>query len=124
MANRVGGIIRVSVDGSEVRAKGDFTWNLGLPKNEPVIGAGYPHGFKSVPQNSMIEGAVTDTSDLDLVALVSVTDSTVILELPNGKSIVLRQAYYAGEGEGTTQEGEVKVKWESPFPAEVLGGSF
>ena len=123
MAQRVGGIIRVSVNGQEVRAKGDFTWTLGLPKNEAVIGAGYPHGYKSTPQVSMIEGGVTDTSDLDVKALVSVTDSTIILELPNGKSIVLRSAYFAGDGEGQTQEGEIKVKWESPYPAEILGAA-
>ena len=120
MAERVGGIIRVSVDGSEVRAKGDFTWNLGLAKRESVIGAGYPHGYKEMPQVAFIEGGVTDTSDLDLKAMMSVTDSTIILELPNRKSIVLRNAYFAGEGEGTTAEGEVKVKWESPHEAEVL----
>ena len=117
---RVGGIIRVTVDGSEVRAKGDFTWNLGVNKREAVIGAGYVHGYKETPQVAMIEGEVTDTSDLDLIAMMSVTDSTVILELPDSKSIVLRSAYYASEGEGTTAEGAVKVKWESPSPAEVI----
>lgn len=121
--SRVGGIIRVTVDGTEVRAKGDFTFNLGQPKREAVIGAGYPHGYKETPQVAFIEGEVTDTTDLDLVALVSVTNSTVILELANSKSVVLRGAYYAADGEGTTQEGAVKVKWESPFPAEVLGAT-
>jgi hypothetical protein len=117
---RVGGIIRVTVDGTEVRAKGEFTYNLGLPKNESVIGAGSVHGYKSTPQAAYVEGEVTDTNDLDLVALVSVTNSTIILELANGKSVVLRQAYYAGDGEGTTGEGAVKVRWESTYPAEVL----
>lgn len=120
MANRVGGIIRVTVDGVEVRAKGDFTYNLGIAKREAVIGAGSVHGFKETPQASFIEGAVTDTADLDLAALMRVTNSTIILELANGKSVVLRQAYFAADGEGTTGEGEVKVRWESTVQAEVI----
>ena len=111
----------MTVDGSEIRAKGDYTYNLGQNKREAVIGAGYVHGFKEMPQVSFIEGEVTDTSDLDVVALTGVTSATIILELPNNKSVVLREAYYAADGEGTTGEGAMKVKFESPWPAEVLG---
>ena len=60
------------------------------------------------------------TNRLDVQLMVSATNSTVILELPNGKSVVLRSAYFASEGEGSTGEGEIKVRWESPYPAEVL----
>ncbi|KAL6953366.1 hypothetical protein U1Q18_052060 [Sarracenia purpurea var. burkii] len=94
----------------EIRAKGDFTWNLGQPKNESVIGAGSVHGYKSTPQVSFVEGALTDTADVDLIALTGASESTIIVELPNSKSLILRQAYWAGDGEGTTAEGEFKVR--------------
>lgn len=118
--NCVGGIIRVTVDGTEIRAKGDFTWNLGKPLREAVMGAGYTHGFKKTPQVSFIEGALTDRNDTDVAALADIESATIILELPNGKSIVWREAYWAVVTEGTTQEGEVKLKFESPYPAEVI----
>lgn len=118
--NRVGGIIRVNVDGREVRAKGGFTYNLGLPKRDAVIGTSEVHGYTEKPQPAFIEGAITDTADLDLKALMRATNATVILDLANGKTVVLRDAYYAAEGEGSTEEGEVKVKWESPYEGEMF----
>lgn len=118
--NCVGGIIRVTVDGSEIRAKGDYSFNPGMPKNETVMGAGYVHGYKSVPQVAYIEGAVTDNADLDIIALFGVKDATVILEMPNGKAFVLRNAYFASEGEVNSGEGEVKIRFESPFQGEFI----
>jgi len=118
--SRVGGTIRVSVNGREVRAKGAFTYNLGVPKREAVIGSGFVHGYSEKPQVAYIEGAVTDTNDLDLRALCSVEESTIILELANKKNIVLRRAYFAADGEGSTDEGEVKVRFESASPGEEI----
>lgn len=120
MAQRVGGIIRVKVDGVELRAKGDFTWNTGAPKRDAVIGAGSVHGYKEAPQVAFIEGVVTDGQDLDVDALTQGTDLTVLLELANGKSVVLRQAWFAGDAEGNTGEGEIKVRWESASKADFV----
>ncbi len=120
MAERVGGIIRITVDGQELRAKGEFDYNLGNNKREAVLGAGYAHGYKETPQVAFIEGAITDSFNMDLSALMNATDSTVILDAANGKSIVFRNAYFAGEGGINTGEGEVKIRFESPYAAEEL----
>jgi len=118
--NRVGGIIRFTVDGAEVRAKGGFTYNLGLNKRETITGTGKVAGYKEMPQPAFIEGALTDTIDFDMKALILTDGATVILELANGKSVVLRDAYFVGEGEGTTEEGEVKIRFESISQAELI----
>jgi len=110
---RIGGIINVKISGVLHRAKGSWSYNLGLPKREAVVGSDAVHGFKETPQAAFVEGAITDSSDLDLRALVSATNATVTLELANGKVIILEGAWYAGDGTVTTEEGEIEVRFEA-----------
>jgi len=120
MANRrVGGIIFFKVNGVMFNAKGSFTYNIGSPKREAVVGADAVHGFKEMPQVAYIEGAVTDSDELDLEALLSLRDATATLELANGKAIVLREAFFAGDGNVTTEEGEIEVRFEGLAGGEV-----
>lgn len=120
MANqRVAGLIQLQTNGEVLRAKGEFTWNLGKPKREAVIGADGVHGFKETPQVAFIEGAVTDDGSIDGAVLVTLRDATVNLKLGNGKMIVLNAAWYAGEGTGNTGESEIGVRWEGQSAEEV-----
>lgn len=113
MANhRVGGIIEVKVDGTVYNAKGNWTYNLGNPLRAPVIGADTVHGYKETPQVPFIEGEITDRPDISLDALTKITGATVYLRLANGKLIVLRDAWYASEGTGNTDEGNIGVRFE------------
>lgn len=108
---RRGGIIQVQANGKIYDAKGNYTYNLGRPVREAIVGADRPHGYKETPQVGFIEGEITDRSDLDLDELVTLKDATVTLELANGKVIVARDAYYAGEGTGNTEEGNIAVRF-------------
>jgi hypothetical protein len=118
-AERVGGIIYVKIDGATQRAKGSFTYDLGAPQRKSVIGATGVDGYSETPKAAYIEGEITDSISTDLKSLFNVTDSTVTLEVANGKTIVLRHAYYTGDGTATTEEGAVKIKFESA-PAEEI----
>ena len=121
MANkRVGGIIEIKLDGRILDAKGDFTYNLGLPKREAVMGSDGVHGYKETPQVAFIEGIITDRDDLDLKDLLASKEVTVTLTLANGKTIVLRDAWYANEGTGNTAEGEIPFRFESRSPSEEV----
>lgn len=117
--NRVGGIIYVKIDGGLIRAKGDFTYNIGEPKRTSVIGADSVHGFTEEIQAGMIEGAVTDSGDFSLQNLLRTCDATITLELNNGKTIMLREAWFAGEGNVNTKEGEIEVKFEGIDAEEI-----
>lgn len=112
MNQRRGGIIQVQIQGEIVDAKGNFTYNLGRPKREAIVGADRIHGFMEKPQVGFIEGEITDRGTLDLDKIVTLTGSTITLELANGKVILLRDAYYAAEGTGNTDEGNVQVRFE------------
>jgi len=119
MAERVGGILFVKANGAQLRAKGSWTYNLGQPKREGIVGADQVHGYKELPQIPMIEGVITDSSQLDVVALLNTKDATLTLELANGKVIVLREAWFAGDGNVTTEEGEIAAKFEGISGEEV-----
>lgn len=112
-------MIEAKVNGEIHAAKGSWSYNLGHEKREAVVGADAVHGYKAMPQVPFIEGAITDRSDLDLAALVDGKNQTVTLTLGNGKMIVLRDAWFAGDGTGTSEEGEIAVRWEGLSAEEV-----
>lgn len=116
---RVGGIIFFQVNGEQQKAKGSWTYNLGAPKRESVVGADENHGYKEMPQAPFIEGAITDSAALNLTALLNIVDATATLELANGKVIVLREAFFAGDGNVSSEEGEIEVRFEGKSAEEV-----
>jgi hypothetical protein len=117
--NRVGGIIAFQVNGQGYRAKGSFGYNIGSPMREAVVGTDTVHGFKETPQVSFIEGEITDDGTIDLRDLTTIRNATVTLDLPNGKMVALYDAYFAGEGSGNTEEGNIPVRFESGEGEEV-----
>ncbi len=117
--SRVAGIINAKVNGEIQQAKGNWTYNLGAPKRDAVVGADRTHGYKELPQVAFIEGEITDRGDLDVAALVLLKDSTVTLELANGKVVVLRDAWFAGEGNIQTEEANITVRFEGMSAEEV-----
>jgi hypothetical protein len=117
--NRVGGLIELKVDGSILSAKGNFTYNLGRPKREAVVGSDAVHGFKEMPQPCFIEGEITDNARLNLDSLTQLNTATAYLKLANGKVVVLREAWFAGEGTGNTEEGNIAFRLEGISAEEI-----
>jgi|SRR5690554_2148555 hypothetical protein len=103
------GIFYLKIDGVQRDAKGEFTYNLGRPLREPIIGASSVHGYKTEVQAPRIEGVITDSGNLSVDDILNVTNATITLELQNGKVIILKNAWYAGEGDISTEEGEIEV---------------
>lgn len=121
-SKRRGGIIFVKVNGDLQQAKGSWSYNLGKPKREPIVGADGVHGFKETPQAAYIEGKITDRGTLDLASLVQVQDATVTLELANGKVIMLSEAWWGGDGTVSTEEGEIEARFDGITAEELPVG--
>lgn len=110
--SRRGGVIFVKADGKQFDVKGQFEYNLGVPKRDPIIGHDGTHGYKEVPQEAYISGEITDSGDMDLKNdLLTLAGANITLELANGKVIVLEEAFYSGEGTGQTEEGNIAVRF-------------
>lgn len=116
---RRGGTIALQVGGEVQDAKGSFTYQLGTAKREAVVGSDRVHGYTEKPQVPYIEGVITDRGNLDAKALFNGKDLTVTLKLANGKTVSLGEAWYAGDAKGTTEEGELEVRWEGITCEEV-----
>ena len=119
MSQRRAGILFLKINGNIYDAKGNFSYNLGREKRESIVSADKVHGYKSMVQPAFIEGEITDSADLDLESLILTDDATITLELANGKVIVLRNAWYSGEGTGQTEEGNIAVRFEGASGEEV-----
>jgi hypothetical protein len=116
---RRAGLISFKVSGKSYDAKGSFSYNLGAPKRDAILGADTVHGFSEAPQVPYIEGQITDRVDLDLKALLQMEDETVTLRLGNEKTIALSNAWYAAEGKGETEQGNIEVRFEGLSAEEV-----
>lgn len=110
--SRVAGVIELKVNGDLLRAVGDFTFNLGKPKREAAIGSTGVDGFKEMPQVAFIEGSIRHTERTNVAAITDVADATITLTLANKQVVVLRNAWFAGEGAGHTEEGTFDVRFE------------
>lgn len=112
--NRVrGGLLAVKVDGRTYSAVGNFTYNSGAPLRTALIGAVEVDGYSEKPQAAFIAGEFRDGEDVDTEALVAIVDATVTLELANGKTFVLANAWFEGEGTGNSEEGNFAVRFSS-----------
>lgn len=110
---KIGGVVYIKADGQTVVAKGDsFSYNTGKLKKEMVKGTDRVHGYKSMTQVPFIDGATTDLPNVNTEDLKDIADATVVLELNNGKTVILRNAVYAADGESTTEEGEIQLRFE------------
>lgn len=121
MANpRVGGTIFFKSNGKQFSVAGEFTYNLGKVKRDAVVGHDGVHGFKELPQAPMMNGQFTDNYDMDLENdLLNITDETLTLELNNGKTIVMRNGFYTGSGDVTTEEGKIVAEFSGLSCVEI-----
>jgi hypothetical protein len=103
----IAGILELKLNGEVLNAKGNFTYNLGEDKSDPIVGADRVHGFMEKPQAPRIEGEITDDSELDAKAIVGIKNASVALTLRNGKMISLTGARYTGEGDIQTEESNI-----------------
>ena len=70
-----------------------------------------------------VEGEITDQRDLVLSDFVNLVNTTITLELANGKVFTLRNAWYAADGNVQTEEGNIQVRFEGREAEETNAGT-
>lgn len=112
MGQRFAGIAYIKVDGRQYDARGNWSVSPKLTTRTGIAGQDGVHGYQEVPRVPFIEGDISTTQTFAVEDLSGITDATVQVDLANGKSYVLRNAWQAGELDINTHEGSVKVKFE------------
>lgn len=119
---RIGGIFFLKIDGRQYETSGEATINLGQNMRKAKLGTTRAVGFIEEPQTPKFDCTILLTSELSLQDITSIQEATIQLVAPNGATYVLRDAYFAGEGEYTTGEGEVSAVFEGT-QMEVIGAA-
>jgi Phage tail tube protein len=109
--NLIGGAAYLKIDGVQHMSRGNWTYNFGKPTRTTVFDGANTVGYVEEPQEPMVEGDMTIPSTLDVGKLVESDDITLTLELDNGNVVVLRNAWFAGEGTVNVQEGSMPAKF-------------
>lgn len=122
MSQRIAGIITVTTDSGQLKASGEWTYNLGGVKRTTKVGTSGPIGFTAEPKIPWIEGTVTDDSAFDFAAFCDSENVTVNLALYNGKSITLRNAAYTADGDANAMTGDLQCRFEGKSAQEVVAG--
>jgi hypothetical protein len=108
-----GGLYRLTVDGVQQDCSGVCTYHLGAPKRTAVMSStGRAVGYTEEGQVPYVEVDILDRADLDVSAFTLGRDVTIVVDLANGKSVVLSHAWYAGDGSVESKEGVIKSRWE------------
>src|SRR5688572_30812614 len=109
---RLAGVSFLRVDGKLWTVADDtITYSTGGPKREAIMSATGVAGYSEKQLAPYVEGSFLDIPDMDFNNLKNITSSTVQLDKPNGKSIILAGAWYAGEYEGDS-DGKRKFRFE------------
>lgn len=108
----LGGTAYVKVNGKQYLLKGSIVVSIAPKEREGVAGMDGVHGFLEKPRVPSISGDFTVTADTDLNEIQDMTDGTITVELNNGKTAVLTNAWFAGATDVDGAEGKVPLKWE------------
>lgn len=110
--NRIGGILSLRVDGNQYEARGSFQVTPGTVKRTGVAGQDGVHGFIEEPIVPQIKGDISIGNLLSLEALEQITDSTVQVQLANGRTYVLVDAWVTAAFVIDAHDGKVEVTFE------------
>lgn len=117
--NRLAGIAFISVDGQSYMLQGDLTYRLSKVERESLVGQDTVHGYSEKPSPGMISATLRDAKNLSVSSINSMTNSTVVLQLANGKTIIGRNMWTVDVQEVKTAEATLEVKWEGPSVTEA-----
>lgn len=111
--NRLGGIANLSIDGVTFMLAGEAKYSPSRVSRETLVGQDRVHGYSEKPSPGFISARIRDAGGLTVADFNAMTNSTCVLELANGKTVVGRNMWSVDTQEVDTQEGVFDVKFES-----------
>jgi hypothetical protein len=119
----VAGTAYLFVDGSRWPLRGNFRVSPSTIERTAVVGQDGVHGYQELPVAAYFEGDMTTDPAIDWIGTESIVNSTIMCQLVNGWTFVLRNAWSAGRRELNTREGSVAVRFEGMAVQGFAGAS-
>jgi len=111
--NMLAGTAYVTINGKNYALVGELAYRPSQGNRETMTGMDGVHGFKETPAPGMIKGTFRDQGTVSVQDLAEAADVTVVAELANGKTIIGRNLWRAGEPvEVDTEEAKFTIQWE------------
>ncbi len=118
--NALAGIVDLTIDGVTYLVAGDAKYQVSGVTRETKKGQNrVVHGFTEEARQGKISMSLRDRADLSVAALAGMRNSTVVLGLSNGKTVVGQDMWTVGEQEVDTKEGEIPVEFEGKYVVEI-----
>lgn len=112
--NRLAGIASLSIDGVAYDVVADAAYFANYVKRETLIGQSGVQGYSEMPTAGYISATIRDNGSLTVGYLNTLTNSTLVLTLANGKLVYGDGMWNTESEEVKTQEGSFSVKFEGP----------
>ncbi len=119
----IAGTAYFKLDAQQFDLRGNCRVNMAAFQREGVVGLDRVHGFKQTPVIPYIEVELSDQPTLSLANLMGVSVGTVTVELINGKTYVLREAYCATAVELNVDDGMFQIRFEGAKGEELLAAA-
>lgn len=119
MANRIGGVLSLKVDGVQYQARGNFTVTPGTVKRTGVAGQDAVHGYIEEPIVPSIKGDISIGNSLSVQGLEAITEGTAQVALANGRAYVLSQCWCVAGSVIDTHDGKVDFELQGMACAEI-----
>ena len=117
--NALAGIASLTIDGVNYLVAGDLKYQVSGRKRETLVGQDRVHGFSEMPRAGRISMTLRDWANLSLTDVQQMTNSTVVAELANGKTIVGRNMWSVEDQEVDTTEAKADIVFEGPYVVEA-----
>lgn len=114
MGNLIAGIANASIDGVTKQLEGSAKYSPSTVKRESLLGQDGFHGFKETPVAPYISMSLRDAGDMTVADFNAIRNSTIVLELANGKVVTGRNMGAVDVQEVDTEDAKFEVKFEGP----------
>ena len=119
MAQRIAGIAFLTVAGTQLALRGNFTVSPSPVERTMLAGQDGVHGYQELPRVPYIEGDLSTMPGFYLEDLIAEVDVTVVAQLANNMQYTLTGGTCKGGFENNTRDGQVRVRWEGVTCQEV-----
>lgn len=111
MSKPIAGSAHLFVDGTNYSTSGDFSGNILAVNREELVDSSGQIYFTETPVASSVTGSIYLTETLTPKVITDMVDGTVQVQLRNGKTALLSNAFYNGDGSFDASAGTMDISF-------------